>query len=290
MTDILVTLRRKIDGAQELASVVRTMKALAASNIGQYEAAVRSLDGYYRSVELGLLACFRQQAAQVKLAPAEPARITGAIVFGADQGLAGRFNEVLIQFVVAKLAALPDTKRIWAVGERVHAQLVDAQLPVVACLPMPASVQSITPLVTRLLLESVLSQAPAAVGQLFVFRNQPCSGIAYAPVRQRLLPLDAAWQSDIMAKAWPTHFPPQVLGEPQSTLLALLHEYLFVSLFKACAESLAAENASRLAAMQRAEKNIDELIGELRRTYHRERQESIDEELFELVAGFESLS
>jgi F-type H+-transporting ATPase subunit gamma len=70
----------------------------------------------------------------------------------------------------------------------------------------------------------------------------------------------------------------------------LIREYLFVSLFKACAESLASENASRLAAMQRAQRNIDELLDELRTAYNQERQTSIDEELFDVVAGFEALA
>ncbi|HLP59113.1 MAG TPA: F0F1 ATP synthase subunit gamma, partial [Candidatus Deferrimicrobium sp.] len=66
-------------------------------------------------------------------------------------------------------------------------------------------------------------------------------------------------------------------------------EYLFVSLFRTCAESLASENASRLAAMQRADKNIDEMLEELNGTYHRLRQGAIDEELFDVVSGFEAL-
>lgn len=70
---------------------------------------------------------------------------------------------------------------------------------------------------------------------------------------------------------------------------ALIREYLFVSLFRACAESLASENASRLAAMQRADKNIDDLLEALNGTYHRLRQSSIDEELFDVVSGFEAL-
>ena len=65
---------------------------------------------------------------------------------------------------------------------------------------------------------------------------------------------------------------------------------LFISLFRACAESLSSENASRLAAMQRADKNIDELLKELNRTFHRLRQSGIDEELFDVVSGFEALS
>ena len=64
---------------------------------------------------------------------------------------------------------------------------------------------------------------------------------------------------------------------------------MFVSLFRACAESLASENASRLAAMQRADKNIEELLAAFKSSFHRLRQSSIDEELFDVVSGFEAL-
>jgi len=58
---------------------------------------------------------------------------------------------------------------------------------------------------------------------------------------------------------------------------------------EAYAESLASENASRLAAMQRAEKNIDELLDDLSLKFHGLRQSNIDEELFDVVSGFEAL-
>jgi F-type H+-transporting ATPase subunit gamma len=80
------------------------------------------------------------------------------------------------------------------------------------------------------------------------------------------------------------------MGGVTATLRALIHEYLFVSLFRACAESLASENASRLAAMQRADNNIDELLEHLNGTFHRLRQGGIDEELFDVISGFEALS
>jgi F-type H+-transporting ATPase subunit gamma len=83
---------------------------------------------------------------------------------------------------------------------------------------------------------------------------------------------------------------PEVIGGGTATLRALIREYLFVSLFRACAESLASENASRLAAMQRADKNIDELLQDLTGTFHRLRQSGIDEELFDVISGFEALS
>src|ERR1700733_9557232 len=127
MSGTMQSLRRKIDGAADLQGVVGSMKALAASSIGQYERAIRSLDDYYRTVKLGLSVCLRH-AEQVPVAVGkrkaqeDPHReMLGAIVFGSDQGLVGRFNEVLVEFAMGKLKSLPGkTKKFWAVGERVQ--------------------------------------------------------------------------------------------------------------------------------------------------------------------------
>ena len=42
--------------------------------------------------------------------------------------------------------------------------------------------------------------------------------------------------------------------------------------------------------MQRAEKNIEQILEDLNLKFHRVRQESIDEELFDVVSGFEALT
>jgi F-type H+-transporting ATPase subunit gamma len=105
-----------------------------------------------------------------------------------------------------------------------------------------------------------------------------------------LLPLDDVWVHRLAALSWPTEKLPELMGARSTTLRSLIREYLFVSLYRAAAESLASENTSRLAAMQRAEKNIDELLEELTATFHRLRQSGIDAELFDLVSGFEALT
>jgi len=97
------------------------------------------------------------------------------------------------------------------------------------------------------------------------------------------------WRRELAGLPWPTGNLPEVMRSGTATLQALVREYLFVSLFRACAESLASENASRLAAMQRADKNIDELLADLNGAFHRLRQSGIDEELFDVISGFEAL-
>ena len=288
MSDSAASLRRKIASAGELESVVRTMKAMAASGIGQYENAVHSLEDYYRTVQLGLAACFRHSGP----ARAEPkdAGAIGAIVFGSDQGLVGQFNDVMAEFVVDTLGKLPGKKTVWAVGERIQFRLADTDMQQGEQFILPSSISAITPLVGQILVEIEKYRGQNGNGQIYLFHNRPHSGAIYIPVSQRLLPLDEAWRRDLVAIRWPTKNLPEVMNDRDKTLRALVREYLFVSLFRACAESLASENSSRLAAMQRAEKNIDELLENLNQTFHRLRQNDIDEELFDVVSGFEALT
>lgn len=293
MSDTIESLRRKLSSAGDLQSVVRTMKALAASSIGQYEKSVSALGDYYHTVELGLGACLRNSppgASQPESGSKAQADEIGAIVFGSDQGLVGRFNDVIADHAIKELAELSGKPAIWAVGERVHGQLTDAGFQPLGLFPVPNSVQAITPLVGRIQIESEAHPVAGEYSEFHVFYNRPKSGALYEPVRQRLLPLDAEWQRALTAIPWPTRLPPEAMGTGSMTLRSLIREYLFISLFRACAASLASENASRLAAMQRAEKNIKDLLEALHGSFHRLRQSGIDEELFDVVSGFEALT
>jgi F-type H+-transporting ATPase subunit gamma len=293
MSDTPARLRRKIGSAGDLQSVVRTMKALAASNIGQYEESVRALAGYYRTVELGLGLCFRKggSAPWVTEQPRQArARAIGAVVFGSDQGLVGQFNEVVADHAIETLQALPGKPRVWAVGERVHARLADTGLEVRRLFTVPKSVKAISPLIGEILVESQTPQTPDEAAELHLIYNRTTSAPILTPVSERLLPLDEGFRRNAATLPWPTGNLPQVVGDDNRTLRALIREYLFVSLFRACAESLASENASRLAAMQRADRNIDELLESLNENFHRLRQNSIDEELFDVISGSEALS
>jgi F-type H+-transporting ATPase subunit gamma len=284
MTDSLQNLRRKIDGATDLGSVVRTMKAVAASSITQYESAVASLQDYYRTVELGLSVCLREAAPTAGSNTKDGSDIL-AIVFGSDQGLVGQFNDIVADHATEELAKLTGTKSIWTVGDRVHSSLADSGLPLAGQFDLPNSIAAITPLIGQIVL--MIDGRTPQESDLYLFHNRPKTAAVYEPVGQRLLPLDAQWQRERAALPWPTPILPEVIGPIEP---ALIREYLFISLFQACAESLASENASRLASMQRAEKNIADLLEDLNGSFHRLRQSSIDEELFDVITGFEALS
>ena len=292
MSGNLESLRHKIASASDLGGVVRSMKALAASSIGQYEKAVQSLDDYYHTVELGLIACVRESSPTRFIADGGRAdRQIGAVIFGSDQGLVGGFNEVLAEFASHTLTTLPGkTNKIWAIGERIQSLMSDGDCHQVDMLSVPTSVNAITPLVGQILIQVEVTREQGDVEEVYLFHNHPRSGAIYEPVFKRLIPLNKVWIRAFTDRPWPTKNVPQIIDSTASTLQAFMREYLFVLLFQACAESLASENASRLAAMQRAEKNIEEILEELNGKFHRVRQESIDEELFDVISGYEALS
>ncbi len=296
------------------------MKGLAAASINQFEKSTRALDEYYRTVQLGLSVCLRANTSTESTSIVEPnakrgTGLTGAVVFGSDQGLVGQFNEAVGEYAVQALSAMPGRKRIWVVGERVQDHLSATALPLAGLFTVPLSVNAITLLVGQILIEILAGEEPCrqtreqeeslqggrrdsrresqreSVQQLYLFYNSSRSGPIYGPVSQRLLPLDEAWRRSMVRIPWPTKKLPEVLGGGDiKTVRALIREYLFVSLFRACAESLASENASRLAAMERAERNIDQLCEDLQKTFHRLRQSKIDEELFDVISGVEALT
>ena len=289
----LESLKRQILGAGELKSIVRTMKAMAAANIGQYESAVGSLGDYYTSISLGIVAYFNDKnigpILEIEKLKDNSENSICAIVFGSDQGFVGQFNDTLTEFVSKSLLDLPGKKEVWTVGTRIPLLLTDIGLNVTKNFPLPNSIDVVTSLIGSILINVEESHSKGTLHEFYIFHNHAIPDTMYGPKSQRLLPLDEKWRQELTTLQWPSKKIPQVIGKNKNILKALLSEYLFVTLFKACSESLASENYSRLAAMQRAEKNIEELLDDVNHTYHRLRQSTIDEELFDVVSGFEAL-
>jgi F-type H+-transporting ATPase subunit gamma len=285
MSETAVSLRRKISSASDLQGVVRSMKALAASNITQYEKSVAALSDYEGAVERGLGVCFRNHASKKT-----NVKGTVAIVFGSDQGLVGQFNELVCDDALKTFVTFSEKPQLWTVGERAHSRLLEAGFQAKGTFDVPSSVNSIAALVGQVLIKIDSKRTSEGEPNIYIFYNHPVSAAGYEPTHKKVWPLDRGWIETVTQKEWPTRCRPEMIGDETDTLRALVREYLFISLFTASAESLASENASRLSAMQRADKNIEEMLSDLQGSFHRLRQGTIDEELFDVVAGFEALS
>lgn len=284
-------LSRKIRTVEDLQSVVRTMKAMAAVNIRQYEKAVESLAEYMRSVEMGLQVLLRQIPEALAAARVEQAGRLGAIVFGSDQGMCGQLNDQIVSYALDKMeqsGIRQKNRSLLAVGLRAAGRLEDAAQPVKEVFSVPGSTSGITPLVQEMLM-IIEEWHVQEIERVWLFFCEHPGGAAYRPSAFRLLPVDADWLRNLRARKWPSRVLPAFTMTWDRLLARLIRQYLFVSIYRAFAESLASENASRLASMQGAEKNIEERLAELNRHFHQQRQMAITGELLDIMAGFEAL-
>ena len=293
----LEALRHSLATVGELRSIVRTMKALAAVSIHQYERAVAALADYDRAVRRGLAVVLGELAAEAGSrgtglagvlddSPPGGKSVTGAIVFGSDHGLCGRFNEALAVHVGETLRESPTVCRVLVVGVRQAAALEEQGLAPEQQFYTPAAASAIHQTVRQIL--PLLEQWRAGgVTQVLLFHNRHRGGESHEPTSVRLLPLDP----DTLRResSAPSRSLPGYAVGRADLLAALLREWLFVELFRACAESLTSEHASRLLAMQAAERNIADRLAELNTFYRQQRQEAITAELLDVVAGFEVL-
>jgi F-type H+-transporting ATPase subunit gamma len=76
--------------------------------------------------------------------------------------------------------------------------------------------------------------------------------------------------------------------DPETLLAAILPGHVRVQVFRAMLESISAEHAARMTAMENASRNADELIEKLTLTMNKIRQEEITTEILEVVGGAEA--
>lgn len=288
----LEEIRRRVNSAEDLHSIARAMKALAAVRIRQSRAAVESLEEYSRTVELALRVALQNRPGGIRLVEEQAGRRTGAVVFGSDLGLAGRFNIRICDYALERLAGIePSTDRraILAVGARVAGQLESQEQPVTQFFGAPDSVDAVTPTVNDLLVHIEKVRAEHDVGRFYLFYNHYYTGATYRPHLVHLFPVELSWLRGLEAREWPTPVRPGFRVPWSPLFTQVVREHLFVSLFEAAVRSQASENASRLASMEAAERRIEERLQELKGRFNQQRQQRITEELMDLVTGFLAL-
>jgi len=286
----LEALNKKIKTAQDLLGVVKTMKSLAAVNIRQYEKAVESLEEYRGIVDKGWQVLLRFGG------PVPRKRLgAGAVcmVIGSDQGMCGQFNEIIIAHAVHEVREQKEHGAemiFWSAGEKATGSLVDMGHEEGERFASPGSLTDINTKVQRVVQRIESWQSARNIERFYLCHNMVSKEGGYTQIFYRLLPLDEEWAERISEEEWPGRCLP-MMGLDQSELFQhLFHQYLFVSFYRAFAQSLASENAARLMAMQAAEKNVLERGEDLQALFREQRQANITNELLDIISGFEALS
>ena len=287
--DSLESVGKRIATTTNLRSIVRTMKSLSAVSIRQYEEASDALRQYSETIELGLHVVLRRRAMPAPLFTSSDGG-AGLIVFGSDYGLCGRFNEQITQFARSDSGTQGAGHRRWLpIGARVSALLESAGEEVDACHFLPGSVNGMTATAHSILLKVDEWRETHGIEQVMLLHNRRENGANSVPHLVRLLPLDTDWLRRLAQRHWPSRGLPTFTMNDADLFSFLVRQHLFVAIFRAGVDSIASEHATRLASMQAAERNIDEHLDEMSAAFRRKRQQTITEEMMDIVAGYETL-
>ncbi|MCK5194580.1 MAG: F0F1 ATP synthase subunit gamma, partial [Desulfobulbaceae bacterium] len=282
-------LGRKIKTSHDLLSVVKTMKSLAAVNIRQYEATAEAMDEYKDIVDTAWQALFKNRP---QLPTKRLSNQAVLLVLGSDQGMCGQFNENIIQYALQKAQSYKDEGMetiFWTAGERVRAGIEEKE-KVEEHFFLPASPTAIGDLMHEIVTHFAERHENRKIETFIIYYNRLEHGGIYSSISQQILPLEPYYDENKRLKTWPTRCLPLIRMDTGVFFEHLFHQHIFGAIYKAFSQSLASENAARLAAMQAAEKNIVEMEETLQGKFRETRQNAITAELLDIISGFEALA
>jgi F-type H+-transporting ATPase subunit gamma len=280
----LEAIRKKIATTTDLLSVVKTMKALAAVNIRHFETAAKGVGEYAEVIEQGWTVFFRN-AGILPYSPKEGVAVVLAI--GSDQGMCGQFNEFSRSETVKMVEGLKESGEkavCWTCGERVRGALEDSGIDVGVNFRVPGSLRGVDTIVDEITQNLEEWRTKRGMNRFSIVNNLHVSDGSRVAARH-ILPLNIR----SLKMEWDGKSLPMTNVPVQDLFSGLFREYLYISVYGAIVQSLAAENSSRLMAMQVAEKNIIEHVEVLEANYRTSRQGSITGELLDIVAGVEAV-
>jgi F-type H+-transporting ATPase subunit gamma len=280
----LEAVRKKIATNSDLLSVVKTMKALAAVNIRHFETAAKGVGEYAEVIEQGWTVFFRNAG----ILPQGPkVGVAVVLAIGSDQGMCGQFNELAraeAVSVIEELRVAGHKVICWTCGDRLRGALEDSGVKVDLKFRVPGSLRGVDAIVDEIEQNLELWQTKHGMNRFSIVNNLHVSDDAKVAARH-ILPLDKRSGS----MKWDGKSLPMTNCPVQDLFSNLFSEYLYISVYGAIVQSLAAENSSRLAAMQVAEKNIIEHIEVLESEFRTTRQGAITGELLDIVSGVEAI-
>ena len=210
----------------------------------------------------------------------------GCLVVTADKGLAGAYNQNVVKETQKLLSEHPDTK-LFVVGEYGRHIFAQRGIPVEQSFLYTA--QNPTLERAREICDVLLDGYESGeLTEIFVIYTDLENRLTAQARSTRLLPFHrtsfAAPAKERAVKS-AFEFQPSV----EAVLDALMPSYIAGFIYSALVDSFCAEQNARMTAMDAANRNAEELLGQLSLAYHRLRQSAITQEITEVSAGAKAL-
>jgi F-type H+-transporting ATPase subunit gamma len=286
----LKDIKRKITAVQKTRQITRAMNMVAASKFKAAQTRMENFRPYAAKFMevLNSLALRVDAEAHPLLAVREPKRIR-VICMTSDRGLCGGFNNNLIKaterFIREKQGKGLEVSLI-PIGRkgrdhfRKKATLIDARADVFGKFDMNLAVQISGDVIPPFVAEEY--------DELYLLYNEFINVAVHRPTVVRLFPLPSIGSKDELESGKRLDY----IYEPSADALLekLLPMYVHILIFRALAETSAGENGARMAAMDNATRNCEDMIQSLTLKYNKVRQSAITAELMDIVGGTEALA
>lgn len=275
----LAEIQRNCASTGELLGIVAAMRSLAAMRRQEAEQALPAMRRYAAAMAQGIGTVLQLPAAAYLPESTGPRAI---ILCTAEHGFVGGYNDRLLERLRQGFTARDE---LFVLGSRGAALALERGPRPVWTYPMPTRIAAIPDAVAALLevLYAHLARGAVARAELIVCRVT--QGIAPVLEQRRLLPVDTRGLT-----GQPRLQPPLTNLDTAVLLEKLMTEYVFAQLTEALADSIAAENTARFAAMEAAHDNVSKQLAGLRQAEREARQSEITAELLDLVVGSGALS
>ncbi|MGC2151977.1 MAG: FoF1 ATP synthase subunit gamma [Terriglobales bacterium] len=275
----------RITSLNELLEIVSAIRAMAASQMQQ---ALRSLDAirdYSKQIREALSEAATLMPPAGAIEAAVRPKKSGLVVFCAEHGLCGSFNEHPLREAERAIAASDGGLALIVVGTR------GAQI----CRERGVSPDLVLPMATHCAgVTAAARRVAAELYRMFSERRIAAVDVVYAEYaeaqlprieRRRLLPLEMA-----AVQKSSTRLPPIINLRPRRLFDDIVGEYFFATLENAAMQSFFSENSTRFRTMEAAHQNIQNKSGELTKLMQRLRQDSVTTESLDLISGSEALA
>jgi len=285
----LKAIRKRITSVKNTRKITRAMKLVSTAKLRRAQEALIAARPYTAAIaEVVSQLSGVAGAGSHPLFEERPVEKVAIVVITSDRGQAGAFNanvtKAVERYLRDELAGAQAQLRI--IGRKGNQYFVRRKVPIVSFDPSPTGATALAS--ARETANRIIADFQAKnVDRVFVVYNEFRSAISQVVRVKQLLPVIP----EPAKQATKPEDQADFLYEPsKETLLArLVPLYVQIQLYRASLESIAAEFAARMTAMENATKNAGEMIAKLTLSYNRARQASITKELLEIIGGAEAL-
>ena len=288
-------MRLRIKSVKNISQVTRALEAVSAAKVRKAVLAVTATRSY-ASKAWQVLTHVAAQPGRESLHPllttrAKP-RNALAIVLTGDRGLAGAYNTNVIRFTAQHFDGYPIPVKYIAVGRRGRDLLLRRRKDLIAeftALPAAPAFMDVSA-IGRMAVDEFLK---GAVDEVFLVYTDFVNMARQTVTMKKLLPLEVSSGEGLVMDVHQGHGPAAAYEyEPdqREILDQIIPRFTALQVYQAVLESLASEHAARMVAMHAATDNAKELAGAYQLEYNKMRQQTITNDILDIVGGAEALA